>query len=190
VRLRGKQTIQTVAGLETRPTASRVREAIFNIWQFEILGCRWLDLCAGTGAMGAEALCRGAAAVVGIEQAGRACAVIGQNWRKLARPEQQVQILQMDVLRGLAQLKGQQFDHIYFDPPYACDFYEKAILAIATHALLTPTSGVLAVEHHKGRAVPSTSDRLIAIQTRHYGTTAVTFYQTAHEPLKGGGDRF
>jgi 16S rRNA (guanine966-N2)-methyltransferase len=104
VRLRGKQTIQSVAGLDTRPTSSRVREAVFNIWQFEIAGCRWLDLCAGTGAMGAEALCRGAAVVVGIEQSKRACAVIQQNWQKLARPEQQIQILQMDVLRGLPHL--------------------------------------------------------------------------------------
>jgi 16S rRNA (guanine966-N2)-methyltransferase len=100
VRLRGKQTIQSVAGLDTRPTSSRVREAVFNIWQFEIADCRWLDLCAGTGAMGAEALCRGAAVVVGIEQSKRSCAVIQQNWQKLARPEQQIQILQMDVLRG------------------------------------------------------------------------------------------
>lgn len=177
MRLRGKQTIQTVAGLNTRPTASRVREAVFNIWQFEIADCRWLDLCAGTGAMGAEALCRGAAVVVGIEQAGRACAVIQQNWRKLARPEQQVQILQMDVLRGLAQLAGQPFDRIYFDPPYACDFYEEALMAIATHTLLNP-KGVLAVEHHKHKKLPSLVQGLQVSQVRAYGTTTLTFYRT------------
>jgi 16S rRNA (guanine966-N2)-methyltransferase len=177
VRLRGKQTIQSVAGLETRPTASRVREAVFNIWQFEIAGCRWLDLCAGTGAMGAEALCRGAAVVVGIEQAGRACNVIGQNWKKLARPQQQVQILQMDALRGLAQLAGQQFDRIYFDPPYACDFYDGVIEAIATHHILR-SNGVLAVEHHKFKHLPQTAGNLEAVQTRKYGTTALTFYQS------------
>jgi 16S rRNA (guanine(966)-N(2))-methyltransferase RsmD len=153
-----------------------VREAIFNIWQFEIVGCRWLDLCAGTGAMGAEALCRGAATVVGIEQAGRACAVIGQNWQKLARPEQQVQILQMDVLRGLTQLAGQQFDRIYFDPPYACDFYERVITAIAAHSLLSP-NGVLAVEHHKDKMLPRQIGALEISQNRHYGTTSLTFYQ-------------
>jgi 16S rRNA (guanine966-N2)-methyltransferase len=179
VRIRGKQTIQTVAGLETRPTASRVREAIFNIWQFEMAGCRWLDLCAGTGAMGAEALCRGAAVVVGIEQAGRACKVIEQNWRKLARPEQQVQILQMDVLRGLAQLAGQQFDRIYFDPPYACEFYERVMMAIAAHNLLSST-GILAVEHHKHKKLPPTFSGLSATQTRYYGTTALAFYKRDH----------
>jgi 16S rRNA (guanine966-N2)-methyltransferase len=176
VKLRGKQTIQSVAGLETRPTASRVREAVFNIWQFEITGCRWLDLCAGTGAMGAEALCRGAAVVVGIEQARPAHNVIQQNWKKLARPEQQVQILQMDALRGLEQLAGRQFDRIYFDPPYACDFYERVIAAIATHHVLSP-NGVLAVEHHKFKALPKIVGSLEAVQTRKYGTTALTFYQ-------------
>ncbi len=182
MRLRGKQTIQTVSGLDTRPTASRVREAIFNIWQFEIAGCRWLDLCAGTGAMGAEALCRGAAVVVGIEQAGRACKVIEHNWNKVARPEQQMQILQMDVLRGLAQLAGQQFDRIYFDPPYACDFYEKAIMAIAHHNLLS-SMGILAVEHHKQKVLPTALSGLSVTQTRYYGTTALAFYQK-DQPLE------
>lgn len=177
MRLQGKQTIQSVGGLDTRPTASRVREAVFNIWQFEIAGCRWLDLCAGTGAMGAEALCRGAAVVVGIEQAGRACTVIAKNWKKLARPDQQVQILQTDVLRGLGQLAGQQFERIYFDPPYACDFYDGVIEAIATHHILSP-NGVLAVEHHKFKRLPQTVGNLDAVQTRKYGTTALTFYQT------------
>lgn len=184
VRLRGKQTIQSVAGLETRPTASRVREAVFNIWQFEIAGCRWLDLCAGTGAMGAEALCRGASVVVGVEQAGRACSVIEKNWKKLARSDQRVQILQMDVGRALGQLAGQQFDRIYFDPPYACDFYEEVIGAIATHNLLH-LQGILAVEHHKFKNLPKTAGSLEAFQTRQYGTTALTFYQTVDASLLG-----
>ena len=74
VRIYGNREIKTLPGEETRPTSARVREALFNIWQGRILGCRWLDLCAGSGAMGAEALCRGAAEVVGIEKSGAACA--------------------------------------------------------------------------------------------------------------------
>jgi 16S rRNA (guanine966-N2)-methyltransferase len=138
--------------------------------------------------MGAQALCRGAAVVVGIEQAGRACAIIAQNWQKLAQPQQQIKILQMDVLRGLGQLAGQQFDRIYFDPPYACDFYERVIAAIATHHILAP-QGVLAVEHHKLKHLPPTSGTLETLGIRHYGTTAVTFYQTAADLGIGGGDR-
>ncbi|HEY9736425.1 MAG TPA: RsmD family RNA methyltransferase, partial [Trichocoleus sp.] len=65
LRIYGNRTIKTLPGEATRPTASRVREALFNIWQGRVDGCRWLDVCAGSGAMGAEALCRGAAEVVG-----------------------------------------------------------------------------------------------------------------------------
>jgi 16S rRNA (guanine966-N2)-methyltransferase len=163
-----------------------VREAVFNIWQFEIAGCRWLDLCAGTGAMGAEALCRGASVVVGVEQAGKACSVIANNWKKLARPDQRVQILHMDVRQALGQLAGQQFDRIYFDPPYASDLYDGTISTITTQNLLSPT-GVLAVEHHKFKALPQTCGRIEAVQTRRYGTTALTFYKTSTD--LGVGDR-
>lgn len=128
--------------------------------------------------MGAEALCRGAAVVVGVEQAAKACTVIRQNWQKLARPDQQTQILQMDVRRSFDQLAGRQFDRIYFDPPYASDLYESVITAIATHRLLSPT-GVLAVEHHKHKWLPSSVGVLQSVQVRPYGTTALTFYKAA-----------
>ena len=76
LRIYGNRALKTLTGKDTRPTQSIVREALFNIWQPAIAQCRWLDLCAGTGAMGAEALCRGASTVVGIEQSSRAWAVI------------------------------------------------------------------------------------------------------------------
>ena len=79
LRIYGNRQLKTVPGQTTRPTTGRVREALFNIWQGSISGCHWLDICAGNGVMGAEALCRGAAAVVGIEQAGLACRTIQQN---------------------------------------------------------------------------------------------------------------
>jgi 16S rRNA (guanine966-N2)-methyltransferase len=176
VRLRGKQQILTVPGQSTRPTASRVREAVFNIWQFELAHCRWLDVCAGTGAMGAEALCRGADAVVGIEHDRRACGIIQQNWRKLAQAPQQFRVLQMDALRGLVSLQGHQFDRIYFDPPYASDLYIPVLEAIASHDLLAP-QGVLAVEAGKYNPLPTQVGHLRLIDLRHYGKTKVAFYQ-------------
>jgi 16S rRNA (guanine966-N2)-methyltransferase len=175
VRIQGKRNLQTVPGLETRPTTSRVREALFNIWQFEIAGCRWLDLCTGTGAMGAEALCRSASAVVGIEQASKACHVIEQNWRKVAQPNQHIQVLRMDVLRGVEILSGQQFDRIYFDPPYASQLYEPVIEAIAAHQLLK-TNGALAIEHRKNKKLSPTVGDLKLSQVRDYGNTSLSFY--------------
>jgi 16S rRNA (guanine(966)-N(2))-methyltransferase RsmD len=176
VRIQGNRQIQTLPGLETRPTASRVREALFNIWQWEIAGCRWLDLCAGSGSMGAEALCRGASLVVGIEVSPQACKVIEKNWQKLIKPEQHIHVYRGDVLHWLPKLSGQQFERIYFDPPYASDRYEPAIEAIAQYKLLS-SAGILAVEHGKQRTFSATILDLTCTQTRTYGKTAVSFYQ-------------
>lgn len=129
--------------------------------------------------MGAEALCRGAACAVGIEQAGRACAAIEQNWRTIAQPHQQIQIVRADAVQGLGQLAGQLFDRIYFDPPYASDLYLPVLEAIAVHRLLA-TDGCLAVEHRKYTPLPPSIAELTAVRTRCYGTTALTFYGIAY----------
>ncbi|MBE9011730.1 RsmD family RNA methyltransferase, partial [Pseudanabaenaceae cyanobacterium LEGE 13415] len=88
LRIYGNRPIKTLPGQETRPTLARVREAVFNIWQSSIENCRWLDLCTGSGSMGAEALCRGVSTVIGIEQSAAACRIIEQNWKQVAKPDQ------------------------------------------------------------------------------------------------------
>jgi 16S rRNA (guanine966-N2)-methyltransferase len=82
LRIYGNRALKTLPGEATRPTSARVREALFNIWQGRIVDCRWLDLCTGSGAMGAEALCRGAAEVVGIERSAEAYTVTRENWQE------------------------------------------------------------------------------------------------------------
>lgn len=175
LRIYGNRQLKTLPGQATRPTPARVREALFNIWQGEIAGCRWLDLCSGTGAMGAEALCRGASVVIGIEQAGRACGVIQQNWAQVAHPEQKFQVIRGNVVQRLPDLAGQMFDRIYFDPPYASALYEPVLNLLARHQLLSPT-GELAVEHSPDRILPETVDHLSTYRQKIYGNTAVTFY--------------
>ena len=178
MRLRGKQQIITVPGQSTRPTASRVREAVFNIWQFEIPNCRWLDVCAGTGAMGAEALCRGASYVVGIEQERRACSIIRQNWQKFAQSPQQYQVLQIDAVAGLASLKGQQFDRIYVDPPYTSPIYLPVLEALSTFNLLMD-GGEIAIESGRRLRLPSQIGNFQIVSIRRYGRTEITFYRQA-----------
>lgn len=175
LRIYGNRSLKTLSGLETRPTVARVREAVFNIWQGAIADCRWLDLCAGTGSMGAEALCRGAAVVVGIEQANRACSVIQQNWQHVATTEQSFQVIRGDVVKKLSTLAGQQFDCIYFDPPYASDLYQPVINAIAQFNLLAP-AGELAVEHSPNRLNISVPTSLSLLREKIYGNTALTFF--------------
>jgi len=177
MRIYGNRQLKTLSGQSTRPTAARVREAVFNIWQGSITGCRWLDLCAGTGSMGAEALCRGASLVVGIEKWAKACAIIQENWDQVAQPEQEFQVVQGDVVGRLKTLAGQQFDRIYFDPPYASNLYQPVIDAIAHYQLLDE-GGELAVEHSPNNLTLSLIPTLEICRQKVYGNTALTFYRT------------
>jgi 16S rRNA (guanine966-N2)-methyltransferase len=172
LRIHGNRLLKTLPGQATRPTPARVREALFNIWQGQIEGCRWLDLCAGSGAMGAEALCRGAAIVIGIEQSSKACEVIRQNWQQVARSPQQFQIIRGDVTH-LEKLAGQKFDRIYFDPPYASELYASVLGAIAEQGLLA-NGGEIAVEHSPGMELPQVGLNLYRLKI--YGNTAIGFY--------------
>lgn len=177
LRIYGNRQLKTVSGPATRPTTGRVREALFNIWQSSINDCRWLDLCAGNGVMGAEALCRGAATVVGIEKATVACRTIQHNWQQVAGEQQKFTVMRGDVSVCLARLKGQTFHHIYFDPPYDANLYNSVLEAIAQHRLLTP-DGELAVEHDdrwQAIALPT----LTLCAQKRYGRTRLSFYTVA-----------
>ncbi|HIK29218.1 MAG: 16S rRNA (guanine(966)-N(2))-methyltransferase RsmD [Oscillatoriaceae bacterium SKW80] len=181
LRIYGNRQLKTLLGLETRPTPARVREAVFNIWQGEIAGCRWLDLCAGAGAMSAEALCRGAAEVVAIEKSDRACRVIRENLQKIVGSAQSFYLLRGDVVQKLKTLAGRQFDRIYFDPPYASDLYKPVLEALAHYRLLAE-GGELAVEHSPYRLPIEGLPELQICRQKVYGNTALTFYQVAFEP--------
>jgi 16S rRNA (guanine966-N2)-methyltransferase len=191
LRIYGNRLLKTLPGQETRPTSARVRQAVFNIWQGKIENCRWLDLCAGSGSMGAEALCRGAGLVIGIEQSSRACAIIQQNWQQVAKSEQKFHVLRGNVLQQLKNLTSQTFDRIYFDPPYASGLYVPVLEAIAQYQILD-TQGEIAIEHSpQGFRVPEIANWEICRQ-KVYGNTAVTFYRVIEMGElveQGTGDR-
>ena len=110
--------LKTLPGLDTRPTTDRIKETLFNILQPEIPDCRFLDLFSGSGAIGIEALSRGAASAVFVEKNPRACACIRDNlsFTKLADSGK---LLNVDVLTALRMLeKEPSFDCIFMDPPY------------------------------------------------------------------------
>ena len=175
LRIYGNRQLKTLSGQATRPTSARVREALFNIWQGRIVGCRWLDLCAGSGAMGAEAIARGAAVVIGIEQSGAACRVIQQNWQRIAQSGQAFEVRRGDVRQQIQRLQGQMFDYIYFDPPYASDLYQPVLQAIAPLDLLAP-AGEIAVEHRVQSGSVQAIAGLEIVRQKRYGSTALTFY--------------
>jgi 16S rRNA (guanine966-N2)-methyltransferase len=180
IKVHGDRTLKTIKGLATRPTPSKVREAIFNIWQGKVAGSNWLDLCTGSGAMGAEALLRGANCAIGIELSGVACRVIAQNWQAISKSDQIHRVYKGDVVKLLPKLRSQRFDLVYFDPPYESDLYEPVLGAVAE--LLNPDA-IVAAEHNRMRILPDRIGGLCASDRRSYGQTAITFYQQ-FSPLK------
>ena len=110
--------LKTVEGLDTRPTTDRIKETLFNILQNEISGSTVLDLFAGSGAIGIEALSRGAREAVFIENGSRQAACIRDNLRTTRLMEKAV-VMECDVLKGISRLSTQKkFDFIFLDPPY------------------------------------------------------------------------
>lgn len=178
MRIYGNRKIITLPGQTVRPTPARAREALFNIWRDRVPESHWLDLCAGNGTMGAEALCRGAAAVTGLECWGKAARVVRQNWQNLAKPEQKITVLRGNVTTVQQYLGDQQFDLIYFDPPYAAQLYDPVLKAIAAHQLLKP-SGAIAAEYSPKQWQPQAYEGLEQVRQKVYGNTAIAFYEVS-----------
>lgn len=188
IRIYGNRELKTLPGLETRPTSARVRQAVFNIWQGAIGDCQWLDLCSGSGAMGAEALCRGAKLVVGIERSAAACKLIRQNWQQVVGTSQTFQLVHGEIVSKISLLAGQKFDRIYFDPPYAGNLYAPILTAIERLDLLAP-DGELAVEHSSDPKIANLPP-LLALElcrTKSYGSTAISFYRCSDRAQESGG---
>jgi len=130
LRLSGGRILQSPKGMSTRPTSSRVREAVMNIIGEKIQGCNWLDLCSGSGIMSCEALERGAKKVLAVEKNRKAAQVCKSNLMAIASDQQIstcIEVLSHEVLsllgRGFPQFNGNNseencFDLVYFDPPY------------------------------------------------------------------------
>lgn len=120
--------LQTIEGLNTRPTTDRIKETLFNIIAFDLPESRFLDLFSGSGAIGIEALSRGADTAVFVEQAAECQKVITENLTHTKLMER-ARLIKSDVLTGLAQLSAEQetFDIIFMDPPYAAGLAEPTL---------------------------------------------------------------
>jgi 16S rRNA (guanine(966)-N(2))-methyltransferase RsmD len=182
---RGKgRRLSAPRGLETRPTGARVRQTLFDILAPRLPGCRFLDAFAGSGAVGLEALSRGAAAVVLIEQSAPAVAAIRNNTTVVGAGGD-VQVFRQDAQVALPALasEGRRFDVIYLDPPYGSDLYERALDAIADAGLLA-SGGVVVAQHFHKRALPETIGGLIRARSVRVGDHLLTFYE---EGRRGSG---
>ncbi|HEX2582661.1 MAG TPA: 16S rRNA (guanine(966)-N(2))-methyltransferase RsmD [Chlamydiales bacterium] len=160
--------LKSPKGAQTRPTTSLLREAVFNIAASWVENARFLDLFAGSGAMGLEAISRGAAFATFIEKDKRTAACIRENAALLA-VEAKVQILALDAKRALSQLLS-PYDLIYIDPPYEKEIPELLELIVEKN-LLAPR-GLLFLEERFQSKTPSFS-ALELVNSRRYGIAAL-----------------
>jgi 16S rRNA (guanine966-N2)-methyltransferase len=147
-----------------RPTADRVREAWMSILGSELTGARVLDLFAGSGALGLEALSRGAASVTFVELNAPSLQALRENIAALA-VDDAVMVLRGDALRYVERLTAGEFDLALADPPYTTDQAERLV----SHFRRQPFARILSVEHRSDQDLDGDD-------TRRYGDTAITFF--------------
>ena len=159
--------LTSVAGLGTRPTGDRVKEALFNILGPSIINSAFLDLYAGSGAMGLEALSRGSIDVVWVD-ANPACT---------AQVRRNLEIYTNDVLRALERLerRGVKFDVIFLDPPYNQGLVRKTLEHPATTRVLKK-DGIIIAEISKKEEAPRDMSKLCLKREQRYGDTILLFY--------------
>ena len=166
--------LKTPDGLKTRPTSDRVKEAVFSIVQFEVEGSRFLDLFAGTGQMGIEALSRGASSAVFVDGWKDACALVRENL-KLARLSEKARVVQSDYLSYLQRCK-EQFDIVFLDPPYAEIFLENALKQISEIDILSDR-GIIICERPAEKQLDLDIPGLVRCKDYRYGKTWVTVFR-------------
>lgn len=137
--------LKTIEGSETRPTTDRIKETLFNMLQNDIPGCYFLDLFAGSGQMGLEAISRGANYAVFVENGKKAAACIEDNIH-FTKFEKQSKLIPMDVMAAMRSLEGRyQFDVIFMDPPYN-KLLEKDVLSYLLESSLLKEDTKIVVE--------------------------------------------
>lgn len=132
--------LKTLDGMNTRPTTDRIKETLFNMLQYDLADCRFLDLFAGSGAIGIEALSRGAADAVFVESHPAAAEVICENLRATRLSDRAV-VMNCDVITALHRLEGKgRFDFIFMDPPYDHQWERQVLEALRTSSLIDKQS--------------------------------------------------
>ena len=168
--------LKTPEGMLTRPTADRVKEALFSIINFDIPGARVLDLFGGTGQLGIEALSRGAASAVFVDAREESCRLIRENLRR-TKLEQNAKVIRSDYLDYLNRCR-EQYNIILLDPPYAEVFLENAIKKI-TEIDILQSDGIIVAERPLGKELPWEFEGYTRSKDYKYGKVLLTIYRKA-----------
>lgn len=165
-------TLKTLDGNDVRPTTDRVKEAVFSAIQFETQGRRVLDLFAGSGQLGIEALSRGAKEAVFVDADKNAIRTVKENLAK-TRLDANASVLQTDSLAFLG-MTDKTFDIVFLDPPYLTGLLQKALSRVEAHVA---DGGVVVCEHPCNEQLPEESGGLKKHKEYRYGKVAVTIYR-------------
>jgi 16S rRNA (guanine966-N2)-methyltransferase len=164
--------------MQVRPTSDRLRETLFNILAPRILEVSFLDLCAGSGAVGIEALSRGAAHVTFVDKSRKMCGLVESNLDLVGIPEDQTEVVMADAsefLRRMATKGGKSWHIAFFDPPYAVD-YLPALRTFGSESLLAP-DGILVVEHHHKNHLKDEIGEMRRWRVVKQGDSCLSFYE-------------
>lgn len=167
-------TLKTPEGMQTRPTADRVKEAMFSIIHFDIPGAKVLDLFGGTGQLGIEALSRGASGATFVDHSEAACRLIRENLRR-TKFEAAGKVIRGDYLEYLSRCR-EQYDIILLDPPYAEVFLENALKRITEIDILR-SGGIIVAERPVGKELPWDFEGFTRSRDYKYGQILLTLYR-------------
>ncbi len=167
--------LNTLEGLDTRPTLDRIKESLFNIVQNQIYNSRVLDLFAGSGALGLETLSRGASKATLCDNSNKAIKIIKENIIK-THFENETQIINEDYKKALKILKNEKFDIIFLDPPYETQFDIQALEIIIENEILS-NEGIIILETDKEKEKKEMLDKLDinVYDLRSYGRVSLFF---------------
>jgi len=173
------RNLKSPPSMQVRPTSDRLRETLFNVIAPRIEGARFLDLCAGSGAVGIEALSRAARHATFVDRSRKMCILIEANLQLCRVPEEQNEIYSSeasDFLRQALSWKMNPWDIVFFDPPYKDDYLRTLDLLGANASTLLNDGGVVIVEHHHKNTLPETIDALRRTRVLKQGDSALSFY--------------
>ena len=180
----GSRILKSLKGQALRPTSDRLRETLFDVLGQDVARSRFLDLFAGTGAIGIEALSRGAREAMFVENHAPAATLIRRNLESLGI-RNGATVLCADALRGLQMLatgrkgKNSQFDYIFLDPPYAAaKDYARVLESLSSENLLAP-GGVVIAEHRRSFPLTEEAGALECYRVLIQGDAALSFYRRA-----------
>ena len=160
--------------MQVRPTSDRLRETLFNVIARRVPDARFLDLCAGSGAVGIEALSRGAAHATFVDRSRRSCQLIESNLELCRVPEEQRDIYCAEATEFLKQNQSNPWDLIFLDPPYKDEYLR--FLEILGSAKLLNDGGLLVAEHHHKTELPETIGNLSRTRVLKQGDSSLSFY--------------